>query len=319
MKYGDLISVVIPIYNAEKYIKKSVMSVLNQSYQFFELIIVDDNSKDTSLLIVEQLAKQDKRIKILKRKINFGSPALPRNDGIKKAKSEFIAFLDSSDIWHKDKLQKSVKILSNHNKIDILYHNESHINLNGIKKTHKFPQINNESPYEFLLYGNQISTSSAIVRVSKLFSTGAFSLNKDFISSESYDLWLRLAISGAFFYILKEVLTEKQYRKNSLSADRKKHSNALFNVYKKHIKYIYDAKVINFKEYLNYIHIFFLLKDFYLVKKEFHSKKIDKAFLKLLKAIQKNFTLDIYKIKFCISFILKRRKVLNEAKEIELF
>lgn len=319
MKYNDLISVVIPLYNAEQYIEKTLLSVLNQTYKFFEVIIVDDCSTDNSLKIVESFAKKDSRIKIIKRAYNFGGPAAPRNNGIKAAKGEFIAFLDSDDIWFKNKLEVTIKTLSKHPNIDVFYHNENHISVDGQEKVYKFAQIENSNAYEFLLYGNHIANSSAVVRRIELFRVDCISEDRDFISSEDYDLWLRLAMVDVFFYRCKEVLGERKYRKDSISADREKHSFSFFNVYKKHIKYIYEAKEITLREYLYYIYLFFFFKNIYSVKKEFSKGDYFSSFKKFLIATKKSFTFNIFKIKFCINFILKRQKALKEGRTKELF
>ena len=104
-----LVSVILPNYNSEKFLSKSIQSVLNQTYDNFELIIVDDCSTDNSHNIINQFMKKDKRIKFFKTEINSRTVAAPRNLGISKAKGEYIAFLDSDDYWSKDKLEYQIK------------------------------------------------------------------------------------------------------------------------------------------------------------------------------------------------------------------
>ena len=102
-----LVSVIMPAYNSEKYIGKSIESVLAQDYEKFELIIVDDGSKDGTKSIVEQYAKNDIRIKLLEQ-ANQGVSAA-RNKGLDTATGEYVAFLDSDDLWDADNLSVMVQ------------------------------------------------------------------------------------------------------------------------------------------------------------------------------------------------------------------
>ena len=319
IKENKLISVIIPLYNSEKYIEDTIVSVLKQKYKFFEIIVIDDKSTDNSLKIVEALAKTDPRIIIIKRKKNFGGPAVPRNQGIGRARGNFVAFLDADDIWTENKLEIVYKTLLEHPEIDVFYHNEKHISLNKKEYIYKFAQIDNANSYEFLLYGNHIATSSAVVKIENLKRTGGFSKNKTFISSEDYDLWLRMAMGNAFFYRHKEDLGIRKYRSDSISANRKTHRNSFFSVYRQHMQYLYDAEAISEKEYLNYIYLFFFFRDFYVAKKKFSDGEFKVFFSKFFEAIKNNFTLEIDKIYFSLKFIFKRHNALKQAKEINLF
>ena len=107
--YG-LVSIIMPNYNSEKYIKATIKSVLAQTYQNWELLFVDDCSSDTSLGIAN--AFQDERIRIFSMKENGGA-ALARNKAIEEAKGRWIAFLDSDDLWTSDKLEKQITYMHN--------------------------------------------------------------------------------------------------------------------------------------------------------------------------------------------------------------
>ena len=107
------ISVIIPTYNSEKYIRKSVNSVLNQSYQNFELLIIDDCSNDSTYSIVKKITKNNKNVRCFKTKKNMGNPSNARNLGVKKSKGEYIAFLDSDDHWHSEMLNFQIKNIKN--------------------------------------------------------------------------------------------------------------------------------------------------------------------------------------------------------------
>src|SRR5690554_3761048 len=104
-----MISIIMPAYNAENTIKESIQSVIKQTYANWELIIIDDCSQDGTIEIITRFL-HDKRITLLKNKENSGV-AKTRNIGIKSAKYEYIAFLDSDDIWANNKLEKQVEVI----------------------------------------------------------------------------------------------------------------------------------------------------------------------------------------------------------------
>lgn len=104
---NNLVSIITPSYNSEKFISETIESVLSQTYQNWEILIVDDVSPDNANEIIEEYIKKDSRIKLDK---NSGA-AVARNMAIEEAKGRFIAFLDADDIWEKDKLEKQIKFM----------------------------------------------------------------------------------------------------------------------------------------------------------------------------------------------------------------
>ena len=97
-----MFSIVIPNFNTEKYIANTISSVLNQTFKNWELIIIDDGSTDTSVIVINQFIRKDSRIRLFRQK-NLGV-STARNRGVSLSRNNFIAFLDSDDLWHKDKL-----------------------------------------------------------------------------------------------------------------------------------------------------------------------------------------------------------------------
>ena len=112
-----LLTVLMPVYNADKFLDESINSILSQTYYNFELLILDDGSTDNSLKIIKTYAKEDKRIKILVNKTNQGE-AKCRNRLLKKSKTEFIAWMDADDISLEDRLQTQINFLKQNSKID---------------------------------------------------------------------------------------------------------------------------------------------------------------------------------------------------------
>ena len=106
----ELISIIIPVYNAEKYIEDTIKSIERQTYPYYEAIFIDDGSKDNSIKIVEKHKINNERIKIIKLKRNKGV-SFARNLGIKNAKGRYLCFLDSDDIWKENKLELQLKFM----------------------------------------------------------------------------------------------------------------------------------------------------------------------------------------------------------------
>lgn len=124
---NDLVSVIMPSYNTEDYIKYSIMSVINQTYKNWELIIIDDCSNDDTDKVVSLFC--DERVVYYKNKSNKGA-AYSRNKGLRLAKGKWIAFLDSDDLWESDKLKRQIEFMKK-NRVYFSYTNYSEINENG--------------------------------------------------------------------------------------------------------------------------------------------------------------------------------------------
>lgn len=107
-----LITVVIPNYNGHRFVEQAIDSVLHQTYPNFELLVVDDCSKDDSLSLIQQKAQSDNRIKVIALEHNVGV-ANARNVGIKEAGGEYIALLDNDDLWTEDKLERQLALAGN--------------------------------------------------------------------------------------------------------------------------------------------------------------------------------------------------------------
>jgi glycosyltransferase involved in cell wall biosynthesis len=112
-KYNPLISIVTSCYNNVSFIAQTIESVLAQTYQNWEMIIVDDCSTDGSYAIAMEYASRDSRIKVYRTEHQSGSPVEPRNIGIQKATGRYIAFLDSDDVWLPNKLENQLKLFDN--------------------------------------------------------------------------------------------------------------------------------------------------------------------------------------------------------------
>ncbi len=130
MNNKPLVSIITPAYNASGVIRETIESVINQTFQDWELLIVDDCSSDNTSDIIKEYTEKDERIKYLKTSHSSGSPSLPRNMGIDEAKGKYIAFLDADDIWLPDKLSDQIQFMEE-NKINFVYSDYEKIDYRG--------------------------------------------------------------------------------------------------------------------------------------------------------------------------------------------
>lgn len=227
LKKEPLVSIITPLYNCEKYIEETILSVINQTYQNWEMIIVDDCSKDKGVKIVEKYQKLDEKIKLFKNEINLGG-AGTRNKCIEKAKGKYIAFLDSDDLWKKEKLEKQINFMEKNNCL-FSYTKYERVNEKG-KKLNLLSKIPKELDYKYMLKINPIGCLTAIYNQEKL---GKIYLPEIKIGQD-FALWLEVLKKSGKAYGLMENLAEYRYREKSLSKNKKKKVLCLWKIYRKY-------------------------------------------------------------------------------------
>jgi len=196
-------SVVIPLYNKENHINRAVDSVLNQSYQQFEIIVVDDGSTDDGASYVENY--EDSRVKLIKQK-NKGVSAA-RNKGIKNAKYDFIGLLDADDAWKKDFL-KEITLLIKDYPDNAVYATsyESYFDEENINKT-KFSDMDDkfrgvvDNYFKYSLNGSLISASSVVIKKEIFNKVGFF--DELLTRGEDLDMWFRIVLDSDLVFINK--------------------------------------------------------------------------------------------------------------------
>jgi len=217
----SLVSVIIPIYNAEIYLEETILSVLNQTYENFELILVNHNSNDNSKTIIEKYQQQDKRIKVITLDVNKGGPGYPRNEGIKVATGEYIAFIDSDDVWLSEKLERQVQFLQER-EADVVhtlaYSIDEKSNITG---TFMNQRVYNKFKYFFsiqsiIYYTNFININSVLM---KKDSNICFSEDVNLVAMEDWKLWMESILNGKKVILLEEKLLN--YRIHNLSASKR--------------------------------------------------------------------------------------------------
>ena len=205
-----LISVVMPTYNHGKFIFEAVSSVLNQTFQDFELLIIDNNSEDETDQVLSQF--RDNRIRIYKIQ-NGGIIAKSRNVGIKLALGEWIAFIDSDDSWTSEKLDKAVKVINSKN--DVIYHHLFILKENKIEGRIIARKLKRPILKDLLVKGNAIPNSSAMVRKNLILRVGGLSEEPNLVGIEDYNLWLKISKKSEGFHLLDETLgTFRKHQKN---------------------------------------------------------------------------------------------------------
>ena len=201
------VSIVVPVYNSEKYLSETINSVLQQTYNYWELLLVNDGSTDDSMKIIERFCSEDSRIKLLNKK--NGGQGSARNLGIKNACGEYIAFLDSDDLWSSDKLEIQVNFLDQSSDVDVCFSQGvdfSASNEEVIPRNTPVGAMKVELFQKELYERSPIINSSVMVRRSILLEDFLFDESLQAKGVEDWDLWLRIALNGNRFAGLDERL-----------------------------------------------------------------------------------------------------------------
>jgi teichuronic acid biosynthesis glycosyltransferase TuaG len=217
----EFVSVIMPAFNAEKYISSAIESVLSQTYKNFELIIVDDCSTDITVSVVNQFIGIDSRIKLIRLNQNSGGPALPRNIGIKNSRYSLIAFIDSDDIWHPKKLEFQCDLMS---KKKILFcssqakyfSDDKKLTLDFIKDNYKLEKI---TFFKQLLI-NRLPTSSVMINKNLVLNQIEFNEDSHYVAREDMEYWLKCHELIKFSIKIKIPLVFYRIRNNQISENK---------------------------------------------------------------------------------------------------
>jgi glycosyltransferase involved in cell wall biosynthesis len=183
-----LISVIIPVYNGEKTIRETIDSVLNQTFQDFELIVINDGSQDTTVEIVEGI--QDPRLKLFSYP-NAGQ-AMSRNRGFSHAVGEYISFLDADDLWTPDKLDAQLKALQENPQAAVAYSWTNYIDESGqYLRQGSYVKVSGDVFKNLLVVNFLENGSNPLIRAKALAEVGGF--DGSLTAAEDWDMWLRLA------------------------------------------------------------------------------------------------------------------------------
>lgn len=230
MKKEPLCSIILPVYNSECYLNQTITSIMQQSIKDFELIIINDGSTDGTSKIIEKWKKRDRRIIVLDNITNKGV-ASSRNEGFYIAKGDFIALIDSDDLWVYNKLEKQLKFMYETG-CDVSFTSYSLINENGAFLMNKKIPIQKIS-FKALLKENFVCCSSVVlksevVKINKMNSA---------YKHEDYVYWLDLTLKNVKFKGMQDILTHYRFSKMSRSFNKFEAAKGRWEIYRKYLKF----------------------------------------------------------------------------------
>ena len=239
-----LVSIIMPLYNSEKFLSSSIESVVKQTYKNWELIIVDDRSTDNSLQKAIEYMKKDNRIKIIKLQENSG-PAIARNTGIEAANGKFIAFLDSDDMWLPDKLELQLNFMRKTN-ASFSYTAYKKVNEDG--EYRGIVSVPESVTYKKLLNTNVIGCLTAIYNCENLGKIYMPNIKK----RQDYALWLKILKKEEQAYGLNIPLAIYCVRNASVSSNKFKAASYQWKIYRDIEKINILKSLYHFINYMYY-------------------------------------------------------------------
>jgi glycosyltransferase involved in cell wall biosynthesis len=200
---SPIFTVIIPTFNRASQLSRALTSIADQTFTNYEVIVCDDGSTDATKNVVDQFVDRFK-IKYIY-ETNWGGPARPRNNGIKTAKGEWICFLDSDDWWYPNKLETVEKYVS---VSDVIYHDLDIYTQKGrdILRKKRGRKLKKPVFVDLMINGNLLPNSSVVVRKSLIDRVGGLAEERSLISSEDFDLWVRLAMVTDNFCHIPQIL-----------------------------------------------------------------------------------------------------------------
>lgn len=222
---NNLVSILTPTYNTEKFIRATIESVQNQTYQNWEMILVDDASTDETAKIISDFADKDSRIKLFKLSKNSGN-GFARNEALEKATGKYIAYLDADDLWSSTKLEKQIQFLKTNNQpFTFSYYDSIDEEGNNLKRRVESP---NPLTYKELFFCNYVGNLTAI------YDTEYFGKIKLESSEKRQDwrIWLTILKQLKAVEAVPESLAFYRIRKDSISSSKFKLIKHNFGVYR---------------------------------------------------------------------------------------
>ncbi len=231
------VTVVIPTYNHAHFLKNALQSVINQTFMNWEAIVINNFSEDNTIEVVNGFA--DPRIRLINYH-NHGIIASSRNEGIRAAKADLIAFLDSDDLWHPLKLERCLEKLTPN--IDLVCHGLRFIKDGVFWREMKYgPE--KKARFDSLLYrGNALTPSAVLLRKQCLLKVGGFTEDINYVTAEDYDLWLKLAKEKIHFHFIDDILGDYQLHNENASKAVLRQMKASLEV----VNYHFNTNTITF-------------------------------------------------------------------------
>ena len=209
-----LVSIVTPVYNAERFLPDTIKTVQDQTYENWEWLLVDDQSSDRSVEIIKEAAKSDERIKLIQLSKNSGA-AVARNAGIDAANGRYLTFQDADDLWHPEKLAKQVAFMQE-NDVAFSFTGYEFASADGVPNGKKV-YIPAKLTYKQALKNTTISTITVMFDMTKLAKRDVHMPN---VKSEDTATWWNILRSGEVAYGLNELLSFYRRSANTKSSNK---------------------------------------------------------------------------------------------------
>ena len=232
----DLVSIIVPVYNADKFIQETINSVLNQTYNNFELLLIEDMSTDKSIEIIKKNIEKDSRIKLITNTKKQGAAGV-RNIGIKEAKGRFIAYIDADDYWVKTKLEEQINFMKENNcAFSFTGYEFAH---NDLSLTGKKVHVPNKINYKGALKNTTIFTTTVMFDLDKISKEQIYMPK---VKSEDTACWWHILRNGYSAYGLNKILAYYRRSNNTLSSNKIEAIKRIWNLYRKqeHLGILYS-------------------------------------------------------------------------------
>lgn len=249
-----LISIITPTYNRADFLGEAIDSVLAQTFDDFELIVVDDGSTDNTSSLVKEYS--DHRIRYFYQ-ANQGQ-SVARNRALEKAKGEYICFLDSDNVWLENKLKKSLEVFKAHPKVDVVYADCILIDEDGNELSRKNMKRYSGLIAKYMIKDNCVSMNTTMTKRECFNRFGGF--DEDCKVADDYDLWLRFSGHYNFHYI-SEYFVNYRVMKNQISSDKKRRFDSNERIIKSFLKRFPD--VLSKSEVQEGLAVFYMRKSRY--------------------------------------------------------
>lgn len=220
----EMISIVVPVYNCEKFIAETINSVLNQTYESYELILVNDCSKDGSVDIIKSFS--DSRIRLIEQPVNQGAYAA-RNRGVKEARGRYIAFLDADDLWEPSKLEHELSFMERE-QAGFVFTGYEFADENGVGNG-AIVKVPHTITFKQALKNTTIFTSTVLIDRNKISEDLILMPN---IASEDTATWWRILKAGNIGYGLNENLVRYRRSAGTLSANKLSAIKRIWRLYR---------------------------------------------------------------------------------------
>jgi teichuronic acid biosynthesis glycosyltransferase TuaG len=247
----------MPAYNAEKYIGESINSVIRQTYQNWELVIVDDGSTDNTKQIIDRYKTHESRIKYIYQE--NGRQGKARNNGIRNSTGDFIAFLDADDLWDKNKLAIQINLIEQV-QADLIYANCYLFDEDKVVGKTELKQniVKGNEAIKTLVENNQIAILTVLCRRNIIEKVNGFTEKLDIQNAEDYHLWLRLLLAGYIFYSDDTIVAGYRQHAGAVTNDDKNATlpvvSALLDISKSYLEWSSVINVIIQKKLRNYLY-----------------------------------------------------------------